>query len=538
MNREDAKGAKDELPAGWVQGRLDDLIYTAGRIGWRGLKADEYTASGPIFLSVFNLNKGDRVDFSDVHHISQQRYDESPEIMLQENDILLAKDGAGIGKIGIVKNLPDLATVNSSLLVIRASDVFVPEFLFFFLKGPQMQEVVRARITGSATPHLFQRDIRKFTLLIPPLDEQHRIVAKIEELFTRLDAGVASLKRVQAALKRYKASILKAACEGRLVPQDPADEPASALLARILAERRVKWEADQRAKGKDPKKLKYEEPPAPDTAGLPELPAGWCWVTLGQISSLITSGSRGWAEYYSDDGVLFIRAQDINTDNLRLEAVAHVDLPKTIEGARTRVYKNDLLVTITGANVTKTALVRQELPEAYVSQHVGLVRPVATGCAEYLYLWVVSPAQGRGVLEKAAYGAGKPGLSLINLNELPVALPPLAEQHRIVAEVERRLSVVAEVEQTVEDNLARAGRLRQAILHRAFTGRLVSQDPADEPAEKLLGHIRAERGAGEESRQGTFIDAPSNGQPRRVSRPTRERKIAKAMPKRKQRAAS
>ena len=106
----------------------------------------------------------------------------------------------------------------------------------------------------------------------PSSSEQRRIVAEIEKQFTRLDVGMAALERVQANLKRYRASVLKAACEGRLAPQDPADEPADRLLARILAERRAKWEAEHPGK-------KYVEPAAPVTDGLPELPVGWCWAT-------------------------------------------------------------------------------------------------------------------------------------------------------------------------------------------------------------------------------------------------------------------
>ena len=207
---------KPFVPPGWAYGKLENLIYIAGRIGWRGLKASEYTIEGPLFLSVYNLNKGDNVNFTDIYHISQERYDESPEIMLQENDILLAKDGAGIGKIGIVKDLPKEATVNSSLLVIRASKIFIPEFLFYLLKGPQMQDIARARIAGSATPHLFQRDIKQFTLLIPPLAEQRRIVAEVDR---RLESARAVESAVEAGLKRAKRlrqAVLRSAFEGRL----------------------------------------------------------------------------------------------------------------------------------------------------------------------------------------------------------------------------------------------------------------------------------------------------------------------------------
>ena len=356
------------------------------------------------------------------------------------------------------------------------------EYLYYILRSLNLQSLDRS----TAIPGLNRDDLYAQRIPLPPLPEQRRIVAEIEKQFTRLDVGVAALKRVQANLRRYRASVLKAVCEGRLAAQDPADEPADRLLARILAERRTRWEAEHPGK-------RYVEPAAPVTDGLPALPEGWCWATLDQLVGHLTSGSRGWAALYAVEGAIFIRAQDINTDELRLDKVAYVHPQNSVEADRTRVQENDLLVTITGANVTKTALVTRDLGEAYISQHVGLVRPIYGETACYLYHWIVSPAHGRRVLEKVAYGAGKPGLNLTNLRELIIALPPLLEQHRIVAEVERRLSVVAAMEAAVAANLARAGRLRQAVLKRVFEGRLVAQEASDVLAEVLLTRIQTVR---------------------------------------------
>lgn len=234
----------------WVNVQLDQLIYIAGRIGWRGLKADEYTDEGPLFLSVHALNYGEEVRYDQANHISEERYVESPEIMLYENDILLCKDGAGIGKIGIVKNLPGKATVNSSLLVIRAQEAFIPKFLFYFLSGPDLQGIVKARITGSATPHLFQRDIKQFVLSVPPLAEQKEIVNRIESHLSVIE-GVSY--QVDIELKRadrLQQSILKKAFSGKLVPQDPNDEPATVLLRKIRAEKETsKREPKKEKKG-------------------------------------------------------------------------------------------------------------------------------------------------------------------------------------------------------------------------------------------------------------------------------------------------
>ena len=159
-----------DLPEGWAEIELGDHVYIAGRIGWRGLKAEEYKASGPMLLSVPNLNHGDDVNFSRVNHISVVRYEESPEIQLKIGDTLLVKDGAGIGKLGFVTELPSRATVNSSLLVVRPQNgLLVSKFLFYYLKGPRFQEIALNRITGSSTPHLFQKDIKQFRVLVPPI---------------------------------------------------------------------------------------------------------------------------------------------------------------------------------------------------------------------------------------------------------------------------------------------------------------------------------------------------------------------------------
>ena len=205
------------LAKGWAEIELGDHVYIAGRIGWRGLKAEEYTPIGPMLLSVPNLNHGDEVNFGRVYHITQARYDESTEIQLIVGDTLLVKDGAGIGKLGFVANLPGTATVNSSLLVVRpANELLTNNYLFYYLKGPKFQEIALQRVSGSATPHLFQKDIKKLQVLVPPRNEQRRIAAKLETLLTKVDASQQRLAKIPVLLKRFRQSVLAAASSGRL----------------------------------------------------------------------------------------------------------------------------------------------------------------------------------------------------------------------------------------------------------------------------------------------------------------------------------
>ncbi|HIF9358911.1 TPA: restriction endonuclease subunit S [Photobacterium damselae] len=235
----------ETLPDGWIQDVLEGLVYISARIGWKGLKASEYTEKGPLFLSVHSLNHGTYVELSEAFHISEERYLESPEIMLKNDDILLCKDGAGIGKIAIVKDLDEKASINSSLLLVRAGKFFDTKFLYYLLSGPKMQALVHERMTGSAVPHLFQRDVKEFVLDVPPLTEQKEIVRLVEQYFTFADTVEAQVKKAQTRVDNLTQSILAKAFRGELVPQDPNDEPADKLLERIAAARK---EADALAK--------------------------------------------------------------------------------------------------------------------------------------------------------------------------------------------------------------------------------------------------------------------------------------------------
>jgi len=174
---------------------LKDLAILKGRIGWKGLTAKEYTDEGPLFLSVHSLNYGDYVDYRDAFHISQERYDESPEIMLQKDDILICKDGAGIGKLGIVPEIIAPTTINSSLLLIRHADNLRAKYLYYCLLSPYFQKIVQSRLEGATTPHLYQRDIK---VLLPMQ------IAISATVMRRLSKAKPVLKRLHRPPRRLR----------------------------------------------------------------------------------------------------------------------------------------------------------------------------------------------------------------------------------------------------------------------------------------------------------------------------------------------
>ena len=354
---------------------------------------------------------------------------------------------------------------SAEFIVLPENERIDGTYLQYFLNSAAFVRYT-SHLNAGDRPRVDFDQLAPYQIPVPSKAEQREIVAEIEKQFSRLDEAVANLQRVKANLKRYKASVLKDAVEGRLVPTEAelarregrSFETGEQLLQRILETRRKDW------KGRG----KYKEPVTANTTGLPTLPSGWTWASIEQLTYLVTSGSRGWGDFYSDNGVLFIRAQDIKTDVLNMKGLARVDVPMDAEGSRSSVSANDILVTITGANVTKSALVPMLSEPAFVSQHVALLKLTLSDTAAFVFNWLVSPANGRKTLEKWAYGAGKPGLSLEQVRALPVAFPPLAEQTRIVDEVERRLSLLRGVESEVDTNFKRAQALRQAILQNMF----------------------------------------------------------------------
>jgi type I restriction enzyme S subunit len=361
--------------------------------------------------------------------------------------------------------------------VVPNESVVDRRFLFYLLKLAISDMVKSEHLHGSTMKHINRGPFLAHGIAIPHLDEQRRIVAEIEKQFTRLDAGRAALERMKRNLKRYRAAVLKAACEGRLVPTEAAlaaesgrpFEPASELLARILHERRVTWSG----------RGKYKEPALPDTANLSSLPHGWSLASVDQLCGHITSGSRDWSQFYGRGSGTFVLAQNVRPMRLDFAERQAVAAPKhDAETERTRVAVNDLLVTIVGARTGDVCRVPTELLDHFVCQSVALLRPIDPRVARFAEAYIASPENGQAQWKRLIYGQGRPHLSFEQLRITAIALPPLAEQHRIVAEVERRLSVVDELEALVTANLKRATRLRQSILQRAFSGELVP--PASE----------------------------------------------------------
>jgi|GEM_PF-2404107 len=203
-----------EIPAHWDVKRLGSISSIKARLGWKGLKAEEYVEKGYIFLATPNI-KGDKIDFDNVNYITKARYDESPEIMLREGDVLVVKDGATLGIIALVENLPAPATVNGSIAVIRPRENIISSFLVHWFSSHVIQQHIDMMKGGMGVPHLFQSDLRRFPVALPPIEEQEQIASLIENESKKINNIISAYSLQLTLLAEYRASLFHECVTGQ-----------------------------------------------------------------------------------------------------------------------------------------------------------------------------------------------------------------------------------------------------------------------------------------------------------------------------------
>lgn len=447
------------------------------------------------------------------------------DYIFDEELVLVGEDGAPFleankSKAYIIRGK---SWVNNHAHVLRAVlGLTINQFVCHYLN----QFDYHSYVTGTTRLKLPQSPLRKIPIPIPPLPEQRRIVAKIEELFTKLDAGVEALKKVKAELKRYRQSVLKYAFEGRITAEwrqsqisrqedggqaNPKSqipiESGSILLERIREEKR-------KALGK-----KYKELSSLDTSSFQSLPEGWAWVTVEDLIShrenSVKRGPFGSAikkSFFVPKGYKVYEQQNAIYDEHTLGSY-FISGKKFEELKGFAVGPGDFIISCSGTigrvsrlpNNAPVGVINQALLKMTIDER--LISPKF-----FLHLFRSEGFQ-RKVAKETRGSAMKNISSVEDIKAIPVVLPPLRQQDEIVAEIERRFSVADQIEHVVGQSLKQAERLRQSILKKAFEGKLVEQDPSDPPASTLLEQIRM---AKEQQEMETATRAKKSRIPRRT----------------------
>ncbi len=393
------------------------------------------------------------------------------------------------------------------------SDAIEPDYLMnaFLAEGKHLLKF------GKGTTHttIYFPEVMAFHVELPPLNEQKRIVAKIDALTEKSREAREALDAVPALLDQLRQSILAAAFRGDLTKkwraEHPDVEPATVLLERIRRERRQKWEeaelAKFAAKGKVPPndawKQKYVEPQPVDTEGLPELPEGWCWASVEELAELGGGLTKNAAK--RKQGILtpLLSVAGVHSRRIDVSQVSEIRVTDEDEDKGTLV-RGDLLVVEGNGSVSqigRAAIWNGELPNARHQNHLIRCRFVGIK-SEFALEWLASPAGRLFVIAQATSATGLYNLSLGKVGRLPVPLPPHVEHLEIVERVLERHRIIRALEEEAATMASVPSTLDSSILAKAFRGELVPQDPNDEPARVLLERIRAERTGGGATKPG------------------------------------
>jgi type I restriction enzyme, S subunit len=397
--------------------------------------------------------------------------------VLKAGDVLVSMTRPNLNAVALVPADLDGAIGSTGFHVLRARGA-EPGFLFYAVQTPAFIDAMYLKVQGALYPAVRPRDISSFCLPLFSLEEQRLILAEIEKQFTRLEAGVAALRRLQANLKRYRAAVLKAACEGKLVPTEAelakkegrTYESGEQLLKRILEERRKKWTGRGR----------YKEPTAPDTSNLPPLPKGWTWATPDQLSAADSYslaigpfGSNLKVSDYTDSGVPLVFVRNIRAGCFIKAKKVFVSKNKANELKAHHVSGGDILVTKMGAPPGDACMYPDSAPTAIITADCIKFQLSPLLTEKRFFVSAINSLVVKPQVANITKGVAQMKVSLGRFEAIAIPLPPLTEQAWIVSEVERRFSVVDELESAVAAILQRASRLRQSILQKAFAGELI-----------------------------------------------------------------
>ena len=476
-----------ELPKGWVKHTLE-AVCLKPQYGW----TTKAKVDGDIhLLRTTDITSGS-IDWKTVPYCTDAP-DKLRKYLLRDGDIVVSRAGS-VGCSILVDSPPK--SVFASYLI-RFLPLIDKKYTALFLQSPSYWSAISEKSSGIALLNVNANKLGSIELPIPPLPEQKRIVAKIEELFSDLDAGVETLKQIQVLIKRYRQSVLKSAFEGKLTKEwreknKAKLEPASVLIERIRLNRLqlIKFGKLRKAR---------ERPQPVSCDDLKRLPEQWIWGQIENYSALENNaivdgpfGSNLKLTDYSDDGIYPVISISNIDKGYDLNTLRKITEVKYQELKRSTIRSGDILVAKIGSSYGKIGIYPSDMPDGIIPANLLKITVNIEMPWRYLFYYLKS-LTFKMFLDLIVQYTAQPAFNVSKFKLLPIPIPPVTEQHIIVEEIETCFSVADKIEEIVEQSLKQSQRLRQSILKRAFEGKLVPQDPRDEPAETLLERIREEK---------------------------------------------
>jgi type I restriction enzyme S subunit len=494
------------LPEGWQLSTLDEVAEIIRGVTFpSGEKQSEHSVGSVMCLRTSNIQE--EIEWDDVLYIPSG-YVKSEDRWLQPSDTLISMANSYelVGKVALLKRIPDKVTFGGFIAAVRTRGID-PLFLFFSLREPETKE--RIRRSSSRTVNIANISLKTLhptEILVPPIAEQRRIVAKIEALQERSRKAREALAEVGPLLEQFRQSLLAAAFRGDLTADwraaNPNVELASELLNRIRQERRRHWEESEQAKfekkNTEPKNDKWKEKypesqPFKFDGELPEIPQTWEWANWDSLTMWVTYGFTRPMPHV-ETGPMIVTAKNVRNEGLRLDVVDHTTEEAFAElNPKDLPIPGDILIIKDGATTGRAALVPDDIGEFCINQSVGVVWLKYSPMHRlFLLRWVQSPLIQK-MIQEAMAGMAMPHLSVTDFKAMPVPIPPLEEQLAICEALEFSLGTADSLRASTFESESELTQLDQSILAKAFRGELVPQDPSDEPASELLARIRSAR---------------------------------------------
>jgi type I restriction enzyme S subunit len=458
-----------QLPTRWGSASLEHICEVKVRQGSPDTKPVPYIDIGSIDRQ--NKKIGELVSVTSENAPSRAKQ------WVKPGDVLVSMTRPNLNAVALIPDSLNGAIASTGFDVLRPFGV-LPEWIFARVQSREFVLDICKGLQGVVYPAVRPQDIRRHLVPIPPFSEQKRIIAAIDDHFSRLDEAVMLLERVQRNLKRYRASVLKAAVEGRLVPTEAElaraegrdYEPASVLLDKITNERHSGWAKSGKGKYKDPIK--------PDISSMPLLPEGWCWTTL---DALIIDGPQ--------NGIYVPKSQyKLGTPILRIDDFQ-------IDWSRSSKELQQIHISeeeINSYGLQSLVITNRHIPAVFESNMMRMRFSDLLQVA-FVHFYISSLDGKKRLTQNAKWAVNQASINQLDVVQTVVPLPPATEQRRIVAVINEKMTAIAQTFHDVALSNDRCRKLRQSILKHAFEGKLVEQDPSNEPASVLLERIKAER---------------------------------------------